>query len=99
MFNISKPSGLERKREFHLNAPAEKHEYRLRHYGPLRMAGAVWEETQTEKLRRAAKERYQRSRSEFELNFGLDDKFGPDNTYSSKESLNNIPDPKDYKVQ
>lgn len=99
MFNISKPSGLERKRDFHSEAPGAKHEYRLRRYGPLRMAGAVWEETQTEKLRRAAKERYQRARSEFNLDFAEKDKFGPDNTYSSVESLNNIRDPRDYRVQ
>jgi hypothetical protein len=96
MFNISKPSGLERKREFHSEAPAAKHEYRLRRYGPLRMAGAVWEETISEKLKKAAKARYAKERSG--IGFGGGDRFGPDESYATKEALNNTPDPKGYRV-
>jgi hypothetical protein len=96
MFDISKPSGLERKREFHSEAPAAKHEYRLRRYGPLRMAGAVWEETVSEKLKKAARARYAKEGSGF--GFGGGDRFGPDDSYVTQESLNNIPDPKGYKV-
>jgi len=97
MFNISKPSGLERKRDFHSEAPAAKHEYRLRRYGPLRMAGSVWEETVSEKLKKAAKARY--AKQEHGVGFGGGDKFGPDNTYTTQESLSSTPDPRGYRVQ
>jgi len=96
MFNISKPSGLERKRDFHGEAPAAKHEYRLRRYGPLRMAGTVWEESVSEKLKKAAKARYATQNSG--VGFGGGDKFGPDDNYATQESLNNTPDPKGYRV-
>ena len=99
MFDVSKPFKGERLRDFHTEAPAAKHEYRLRHYGPLRMAGAVWEETLREKLQKAARARYKETKSEFSVGFAAKDKFGPDDSYQSRESLSNIPDPKDYKIQ
>ena len=99
MLNLSKPSFLERKRDFHLEAPSAKHEYRLRRYGPMRMAGAVWEETQREKLQKAAKARYRREESIGNLDFAQNDKFGPDDSYDSKEYLSSTPDPRDYRVQ
>lgn len=100
MFNINKPSKLERKRAFHSEAPGAKHEYRLRHYGPLRFAGAVWTETHAEKMRKAARTRAQHAQTELgrSLGFADNDRFEPSNTYERQRSLRRTPDPEGYTI-
>lgn len=100
MHNISKPSKFERKREFHAEAPGAKHEYRLRRYLPLRLAGEIWEETLREKLQKAAKTRHSSRQTEFArgLGFADKDKFEPAESYSTKKSLTQTPDPEGYTI-
>lgn len=100
MFNITKPSELERKRNFHSEAPAAKHEYRLRKYLPLRLAGEIWEETLKEKLQKAARQRVKSRQTDFPhgLGFADTDKFEPAQSYRDRRSLTQTPDPEGYTI-
>lgn len=100
MAGLSQLSKLERKREFHAEAPAAKHEYRLRRYLPLRLAGEIWEETLREKLQKAAIKRRAGQSTEFTrgLGFADHDKFEPSSSYAIRKSLTQTPDPAGYTV-
>lgn len=100
MLNISKPSKLEKKRQFHLEAAEAKHDYRLRRYGPLRLAGEVWQETLSEKLKKAARARHAARSNEFARGLGFADKdnFEPASSYGNQKSLKQTPDPEGYTI-
>lgn len=83
----------ERKVAFHAEAPFEKHEYRFRQRGDIRMAGTVWSESANERGRRLSREYLKRKmqNAPIGLGFGTRDNFGPDESYDTKEPLRYTP--------
>lgn len=66
-----------------------KHDYRFRQRGDIRMAGTVWSESEVERGRRLSRE-YLRKRMQetpVGLGFGENDKFGPDNSYDTRDPI------------
>lgn len=81
----------ERKVRFHGDAPFAKHDYRYRSRNVIRMAGKVWSESPRERQQRLARERLSGKAKSIPVGvgFGERDDFGPDDTYSTVEFLNN----------
>jgi hypothetical protein len=79
----------ERKVAFHAEAPFAKHDYRFRQRGDIRMAGAVWAESLSERKRRLSREYLRKKMRDVPvgLGFGENDKFGPDNSYDTKDPI------------
>lgn len=79
----------ERKVAFHAEAPFAKHDYRYRQRGDIRMAGTVWSESPQERGQRLSRE-YLRKKMRgvpVGLGFGENDKFGPDNSYDTRQPI------------
>jgi len=77
----------ERKVAFHAEAPFAKHFYRYRQRADIRMAGTVWSESPQERGQRLSRE-YLRKKMRgvpVGLGFGENDKFGPDNSYDTRQ--------------
>lgn len=98
MSDSIRESRHERKVSFHGEAPFAKHDYRYRSRDVIRLAGKVWAESADERQQRLRRERlFTRMRtSPVGLGFANRDDYGPDNTYYSVESLNNIHGPESY---
>jgi len=79
----------ERKVAFHAEAPFAKHFYRYRQRADIRMAGTVWSESPQERGQRLSRE-YLRKKMRgvpVGLGFGENDKFGPDNSYDTRQPI------------
>lgn len=98
MSDSIRESHHERKVRFHGEAPFAKHDYRYRNRNVIRLAGKIWSESADERQHRLHRERtFQRMKNTpVGLGFANKDEYGPDNTYGSVESLNNIYGPVDY---
>lgn len=98
MSDSIRESHHERKVRFHGEAPFAKHDYRYRSRDVIRLAGKVWGESGDERQQRLRRERtfQQMKNTPVGLGFGIRDRYGPDDTYSSIESLNSISGPADY---
>lgn len=79
----------ERKVAFHAEAPFEKHEYRFRQRGDIRMAGTVWTESASERGHRLSREYLKKKMQSVPigLGFGTKDNFGPDEDYDTREPI------------
>ena len=91
----------ERKVRFHGDAPFAKHDYRYRSRDVIRMAGKVWAESAEERTHRLARERLSGKSKSTPVGIGFadKDKFGPDDSFSTRSFLSNIRAPEDYRIQ
>lgn len=98
MSDSIRESRHERKVHFHAEAPFAKHDYRYRSRDVIRLAGQVWTESGDERQQRLRRERTFRKMRNIPVGLGFAnrDNFGPDDSYNSRESLNNIRGPEDY---
>ena len=89
-----RPSLHESRVSYQIDKPSYKHEQRLSHYFPLRMAGTVWGETELSKKKELDRQNLKEAsmHSPVGLGFGIGDNFGPDNTYATPEYLNSTRD-------
>jgi len=98
MSDSIRESQHERKVRFHGDAAFAKHDYRYRSRDVIRLAGKVWAESADERQNRLRRERTfaRMKNTPVGLGFANRDSYGPDNSYGSVESLNNIHGPADY---
>jgi hypothetical protein len=86
-----RPSRHERRVGFHGEAPFAKHDYRYRSRNVIRLAGKVWAEDSNERQRRLNRERLKdrMRKTPVGLGFGVNDNYGPDDTYHTIEFIDN----------
>jgi hypothetical protein len=89
MFNQIPVGKHERKVAFHAEAPFAKHDYRYRQRADVRMAGTVWSESPQERGQRLSREYLRKKMRSVPvgLGFGENDKFGPDNSYDTRQPI------------
>jgi hypothetical protein len=87
-----KESRHERKVRFHGDAPFAKHDFRYRSRDVIRMAGSVWSESPRERQLRLMRERTSAKSKNRPVGLGFDEnnEFGPDDTFHTRDRLNNI---------
>lgn len=97
MFNHIRPSLHESRVEYAGVKPLQKYGKRLDKYLPLRIAGKIWQTSETEeKINLKHKNlRYASLSGPVGLGFSVGDNYGPDDSFNTKENLNNIYD-QDY---
>jgi len=92
MFNHIRPSLHESRVEYAGVKPLQKYGKRLDKYLPLRMAGKIWQTSETEEKRDLKRKnlRYASLSDPVGLGFGVGDRYGPDDSFNTKEKFNNI---------
>lgn len=101
MSDSIRESRHERKVRFHAEAPFAKHDYRYRNRSVIRLAGQVWSESADERQQRLRRKRTveKMKNTPVGLGFANQDSYGPDDSYKSVQSLNNIRGPEGYMHQ
>ncbi len=83
----------ERRIDFHSEAPLAKHDYRFNQRPDIRMAGQVWQESETERGRRLRRENVrERSKNQPVYFDEYQSTSAPDNDYNTVEYIKRIPD-------
>jgi len=97
MFNHIRPSLHESRVEYAGVKPLQKYGKRLDKYLSLRIAGKIWQTSETEEKRNLKHKnlRYASLSGPVGLGFSVGDNYGPDDSFNTKENLNNIYD-QDY---
>jgi hypothetical protein len=77
--------------------PFNKHERRANRYFPLRIAGDIWKTSERgEAVSKRRNAQYDSIRGFNRLGFGLNDNFGPDDSFQTKENLKSTHDQDHY---